>query len=89
MRPQPTAAELLEASLPYPLTYATILHLAQAYLDDPLQGDVTPALVYSWLKVATLTELELEQLDASIEAMRRAHFARLGRRPPRHLEPVR
>ena len=47
MKPQPTTAQRLETSLPYPLTLETILHLAQAYLDDPEQGDVTPALVYS------------------------------------------
>jgi macrodomain Ter protein organizer (MatP/YcbG family) len=83
-----TSAQRLEASLPYPLTYQSVLHLAQAYLDDPEQGDVTPANVYRWINGSDLTDAELEQLEPAIEQLRRRHFAALRQPVPRHPELI-
>jgi len=83
-----TSAQQLEASLPYPLSYQAILHLAQAYLDDPAQGDFTAANVYRWINGSDLTDAELEQLEPELEALRRRHFAGLRQPVPRDPELI-
>jgi len=78
--PPKTPAERLAASLPW--TYSNLLRIAAAYLEDPAHGDLDPHLVFTLVTGSELGAQQAEQLVVELDAMRRRHWAALGKRPP-------